>query len=836
MSICSSARRRPQAPPAAAEGRHRRPRVGAAFALVAAAVTAWAGLAAAGEIATDGTLGPATRLSETRRGFAIDHRLGRIARDAGGRGVTLFHSFETFSPDKAATQFSAPGSVGRVVARVTGGAPSRIAGLVFATDGLESLAPKPVDLWMLNPAGFALGPGTQFDLRGGDLALSAGDSLRFRDGTVFDTGSARPALTIAPPEAFGFLGAQPGRIVADLMVEGTAPGDRENAIGGGGGDVLMAAERFSLRSGRIRTEDGGRIGLVTVDRGAVVPVDPGAGAWQAPGGAMTIAGPERSPGMVGDGLFGAEIVGLGGGNVVLSSDRLTISAARVRTEAVEGRSGAVDVRAGRFALGDGGQIATIGAGTAGADAGPIRVATGRLSLSGGGALTSRAVSGGDAGAISVDSGDGAIRIAGASSGIVSVIPVEALGEGDAGAVRVSAGTLTVRDTGRILSVLRGSGGSSGRVRIEAGRIDLRSGGQIASGLPSGLSDRAGATGTANTVVVRARERLEITGEGGRNAAGDRPEPSGLFTSTESATGGVGARAGDITVRAPLIRIAERGEVSAESFNAADGGGITIRGFDWLEVDRAGEISTVSQGGRAGDITIRSPGRVRVSDRGLVSSRGLRGAAGGNVSLDVGGLEVSGGGGLLVSARSGDGGALSASARDLLRVRGGDLTAAVASSDGTGGNVTLGGGFVLVDGASRLTATAVEGDGGRLRLAGRGNFVDTAAVLDVRSRSGMDGAIDIEGAFQDFLSPAVPDVSVEDPRRILLDPCAPASERGAGSGRLVVAGGGGSRVSATGTPGLFLGSVPAPSAEGSAAARPLADPSLSFTGCGGTRER
>src|SRR4051812_19721586 len=93
----------------------------------------------AGQIATDGTVGPAKFLQGPN--FAIGSGLGRQV------GKNLFHSFSTFNIKQGETAtFSGPGNVGNVIARVTGGQPSAIAGTLGCSI-------PDANLYLVNPAG-----------------------------------------------------------------------------------------------------------------------------------------------------------------------------------------------------------------------------------------------------------------------------------------------------------------------------------------------------------------------------------------------------------------------------------------------------------------------------------------------------------------------------------------------------------------------------------------------------------------------------------------------------------------------------------------------------------
>ena len=104
------------------------------------------------QIATDGTVGPATSLSGPD--FTISSSLGTQT------GANLFHSFQTFhiqtGESATFTGPGGPGSINTTISRVTGRQESFINGL------LRSTIPD-ADLWFLNPAGVMFGENLEID-------------------------------------------------------------------------------------------------------------------------------------------------------------------------------------------------------------------------------------------------------------------------------------------------------------------------------------------------------------------------------------------------------------------------------------------------------------------------------------------------------------------------------------------------------------------------------------------------------------------------------------------------------------------------------------------------
>src|SRR5215510_159212 len=150
------------------------------------------------QITLDGSLGPRGALRGPN--YTISDRVGQI------RGPNLFHSFGQFdlSNGESAT-FTGPNTIANIIGRVTGGSPSSIDGTI------RSQMPG-ANFYLLNPSGVMFGPNASLDVSG-SFHVSTADYLRLADGAKFFTHLAQTSvLSVAPPEAFGFLGRTPAPI------------------------------------------------------------------------------------------------------------------------------------------------------------------------------------------------------------------------------------------------------------------------------------------------------------------------------------------------------------------------------------------------------------------------------------------------------------------------------------------------------------------------------------------------------------------------------------------------------------------------------------------------
>src|SRR5688572_20353106 len=227
--------------------------------LVVGATLLWS-LAGSAQVATDGTLGTKVRL--TGRDVKIPARLGQV------RGKNLFHSFQRFGiePGNKVT-FTGPDGLKNVISRVTGGAASSI-------DGTLASKVRGADLWLVNPAGILFGPHAKLDVPGSFHASTA-DELRFKDGAVFSALDPQGSvLSVAEPQAFGFLDAKPAGITVDQSVLEVKEGKVLSLIGGdvtvrGNNDGIANDDGLADEPGTVRAK-AGRVSLAALGGPGIV--------------------------------------------------------------------------------------------------------------------------------------------------------------------------------------------------------------------------------------------------------------------------------------------------------------------------------------------------------------------------------------------------------------------------------------------------------------------------------------------------------------------------------------------------------------------------------------
>lgn len=498
--------------------------------------------AMAQNITLDGTLGPVRALGNGPN-YLIQQADGTTV------GNNLFHSFGRFNlaaGEQAGFQSAA--AIQNILARVTGGTPSSINGLIFT----DSAA---VNLFLINPAGIVFGPNARLDIGGttrGDFTATTLDAIVWPDGSRFDAvnpGGAAPLLRIVGDPS-RFLSSQrpiPGITVnqSQLQVYNT------QGLRLLGGDIAVNRGQLDAWGGR-------------VDIGSVA-------------GTGTV-----------------ELLGHGG--FQFSSDV-------VRGDIQFADATQVDVT-----LGNGGDIRVIGRnigvfsgsilragispgfGTTSSQAGLLKLdATGTIEISGNSSRLRNDVSvgaTGKGGDIELVSQNVLIRDTGGLRATTS-------GIGDAGDIKILASDFVLIQDGDIFNRVNTRGrGRGGDVIINTRTLEVQDGSQIDLST-FGIGDAGNLTIKADSYVLF--EGVNSTGQ--------------FFSSAFSSNGGGQGNGGSIFIETPFLEVRDGAFITSSTFGQGSAGQINIRAGDRVLLKNRGVISSSVEPesqGRGGIITIATP--------------------------------------------------------------------------------------------------------------------------------------------------------------------------------------------------------------------------------------
>ena len=637
-----------------------------------------------------------------------------------GNGPNLFHSFGNFSVgggDLANFLNDTGLQTSNILGRVTGGNISNIDGAIQTT-GFGS-----ANLFLMNPSGIILGPGASLNV-GGSVSFTTAQYLRLFDGVSSANFHASPAsdglansiLTINP-SAFEFLSASPAAY-------GFLTAPDPNATMTVQGNLLKVSEgrSLSLVGGNITIQSGilsdgttqaanlhapgGRINLVSV----------------ASPGEMLLSNFQPAPNFNGDSFTTMGTVTLKEGAALNVSGQLDEFGAPIG----KGNSGTVFVRGGQLVM----DASTIVASTVG----------------------------------SVDGEPAAVDIQASQTVALtnaSAIATLTFGSGRGGDVLLTAPTLTIENALQSIFTTTGEGGGvGGGVVLNVGKVSLVGGSSIesssqmhnfTSGLGQGgnvtIQGLEGAGSAAESVALSGDSSLSSvtagSGDGGRVAITTKSLTMEGAATTVNATANDVGRGGDIVVsvqRASLLGGATiKTLTAAADLNAPAGASITVQGLqgagsmmaDSVALSGLGSGIISDAGGantvRAGDVAVHAK-TVSLTD-GAVIQAGTQDttAAGGNVTIDAGSVDISGGSSISSQARGAGAGQIHITANRLI-LNNVSISSNTASS-GRGGDVVLNVGTVsLSNGAKINSSTSEAGRAGDITMnVGRLSLADGSSI-------------------------------------------------------------------------------------------------------------
>ena len=436
-------------------------------------------------------------------------------------GGNLFHSFSEFSiPTGGEAFFNNAIDIQNIFSRVTGSSISNIDGLIRA-NGVANL-------FLLNPNGIIFGPHAQLNI-GGSFLASTASSVRFADGTFFDTTNPQtaPLLTISVP-----VGLQMGPGPALIEVRG--PGhnlslDRETGaiikdnrpVGlqvAPGQTLALLGGRLFLDGGNL-TAEGGRIELGSVGRETLVTLTP-----INRGIALSYPDIDNFGNIWLSRAASVDVSGAGGGDVFVAGQMVTLTDGSAILALTEGgkAGGTLSIRAsqGVEAIGTtpdrlfpSGLFTQVQPGATG-DGGNVTIETARLWLFNGAQVSAVTFGPGKAGSLTVKVTD-AIELNGISDNIQFPLRGGLFAQANPGAT-----------------------GDGGNLTIETTRLRVERGAQVSTVTAS--------PGKGGNLTVKATDTVELIGTG-----------SGLFVTAESGATGEG---GNLTIETPRLQVVNEAQV------------------------------------------------------------------------------------------------------------------------------------------------------------------------------------------------------------------------------------------------------------------------------------
>ncbi len=647
-------------------------------------------------------------------------------------GANLFRSFQAFDIDQTrAAYFIVPdANVVNILARVTGGNPSQILGILgsrreFANGSFPSTA---ANLFLINPSGIIFGEKAALDL-GGSFAATTASGIEFGDRGRFGATTAGrdlPALVINPS---AYLFSQvPTAGIVNRSISPNVNGPEGLRVTNGqsltflGRDVVIDAGLLSAFGGRVN------LGAVT-----------GSGSVDIlPAGTLSFAaGLERGNVRLERGAV-LEVRSANGGNVGITAGDIQIIGGSRILAGIRAGSGSVTSQAGEVRLDATGTIRVeasriandVNRGASGTG-GPIQIAANVLQVTGGAQLSTSTFGTGSTGNLVIDVRDRVLFQGSSANGQIPSAAFSNVGEtgkGKGGNVTIITGNLEVRDGARLDASTDGQGnagnvviiardrvlfqgvsangklgsaaysrvgfdaiGKGGNVEITAGNVEVRDG--------SGLIANTEGLGNAGNVVIKARDRVVFQGTG--------PDSQIFISSAFSNVGRRGkGQGGNVEISTGSLEVLGGAQLIASTDGQGDAGSVVIKARDRVLFQ-----------GRSPDGTFGSDAFSDVTATGI--------GQGGNVEITTGALEVLDGAQLVAGTSGrGDAGNVIISARDrVLFQRSSAFSNVARKGKGKGGNLEIvADSLELRDGSQLLVSTDGQGEAGKVIISARNNIL------------------------------------------------------------------------------------------------------------------
>ena len=742
-------------------------------------------LGANAQVVVDSSFGSGGALNGPN--FQIPDNLGKTVGD------NLFHSFTEFSLQTGQSAiFTGPDSIQNILGRVTGSKVSEI-------DGLIKSEITGANLYLLNPKGFLFGENAKVDVDGA-FTVSARESIKLGEEGSFNAVNPNQSVFVsAAPEAFGFLGGNPGgnitfdgtklHTIKKTGVIGVSAGgiDLKNGallsnqdgasirlegtniiIGSGSG---LSADTYNQDSGgeillegsKIKMEES-RLSSSTYYGGVE-----GAEGEGGSGGNIRIKAEQLDVGKYGELLV--ETLGSGdGGTLRVEADRIKVSGKGARLsgqsgykyksqewkshEKATGRGGSIEIDAKTMEVSQRGEISvqTTGYGEGGSldlKATEVLEVTGlRPKIS---ANTYEAKGG------SITMELGGLKITGANASIES----NTRGGGLGGSIKIEGeGALFEIGKGGLISANAEGSGEGGSVLMKGGGLALV-GGRIESNTEG--------SGSGGLIELRLTDSIEIEG-----IQSNRPDREvlngheGVITS-QSKAGGSG---GKIKIEANKLLSRAGAAILADARGDGDGGSIEIKVGE-LDMDGSAvghsswdgsflfkdlpQIKATAVGSGKGGVIEIDSGKINLERGAIIAADTQAGGDAGSISINTEEMylfgehsrissSVSGQAGYSKSYATGTGGSIDVKAKTIeLKGKAGIFVETKPRGEGDAGSILLETDKLLLERGGRILGTSsTKGDAGEVRLRVNDLEMKGGHIGSQANSTGAAGSVIVDG--------------------------------------------------------------------------------------------
>jgi filamentous hemagglutinin family protein len=448
------------------------------------------------------------------------------------------------------------------------------------------------------------------------------------------------------------------------------------------------------------------------------------------------------------------------GNVTIITDRLNLTFSRVAAESFAGESGDIVINSADIHLNTGGISATgFGRG------GTVTINTNRLILDDTLIESGTLEGSGSGGGISITGN--IIELRNGSQLLTST-----LGDGDAGQIRVVAsdhlnlsGNFHGLRPGGIFSNsfgISGVLGNAGAILIDTPSLEIADGARINTATKS--------NGRGGDVTINA-DFITISGQLPRKPTEavfglGNQLASGIFTSSIANTlcSGACGDAGRVSIATGSLIMNNGSQIDSGTSSSGRGGDVLINATGSISISGrlndgtpsgifSRTLGSASGSGQGGHISLQAD-QVQLSNGASISAQSSGPGNAGNITISVADSLISRNSTVNTSTTQSDGGNITITAGNMLKLDRSEITTKVQGGAGNGGNITIDPPTVLID-HSKIIASAIGGNGGNINIVAGVFLLSPDSIIDASSSFGLSGTINIDSPIQNLSGTLAP---------------------------------------------------------------------------------
>jgi large exoprotein involved in heme utilization and adhesion len=254
------------------------------------------------------------------------------------------------------------------------------------------------------------------------------------------------------------------------------------------------------------------------------------------------------------------------------------------------------------------------------DGGNLIIHTQKLNVLGGAQISTSARSGGKGGTLTINATDsilvsGTAAIADDFSRSNILVSAEREATRDAGELQITTNTLTVENGGRISADNFGSG-KGGTATFNVQQLLIRNGGEVRAGSFS--------QGDGGTLNVNATASVDVVGIGN---IGEQETPSTLFSQAQDI-----GKAGNLIINTPIFNISDGAVVTVSAIGTGEAGNLTVRA-NTIQLNQ-GKLTAETNAGAGANIRMEDLKLLVLQNQSLISAQAFNNADGGNITIDA----------------------------------------------------------------------------------------------------------------------------------------------------------------------------------------------------------